>query len=547
MQGMLTRARAANRQIRLLRKTSRREPVQGGFTRLDALLLLLTAVFGLAHIPSGFFSDQALFAVGARMMDRGAVMYRDFWDIKQPGIYGFYWLGGRLFGFNDVGIHAFELLYLLVLAALCLRILRGYFHRRWALSLVPLLTVGMYYAVSGDLHLTQVEGLVGAPLLISCWGAAQASERERGWRYLLLSGVAGGVVVLFKLVLAPILAGFWLVVLLYRTRLWRQNPLRAAVETVLPIAAGVLVPVLPVCAYFFHKQMLGVLYYATFSYPVEVARAMTGPGWGRLFHSALWFVRSFAPLIAFGFLGAALSLKRSRDAMTACLTAWVVCAFGVIAMQYLSWWEYHFMLLFLPVGILGAKGIEYLWEQITRESDTSASRALAATTIALLFLPALMGMSWKTAMLARHHFAFTAERRSAYHACINPKYRGWERSAEFARRDANGTVFVFGEPVLYQMSGRDPALSATTPDGQVMTPKAWAQLDEELKQKLPMYVFVQETSDEYDLRLHSPETLALIQSRYHAVHACQLGTWYRRNGVESIAGAGIPGGGKTER
>ena len=35
--------------------------------------------------------------------------------------------------------------------------------------------------------------------------------------------------------------------------------------------------------------------------------------------------------------------------------------FAVILLQRLSWWEYQYLLLSVPVGILATKGIEILW------------------------------------------------------------------------------------------------------------------------------------------------------------------------------------------
>jgi hypothetical protein len=71
--------------------------------------LLLVALLALLHIPYPFSSDQGLFAHFAQAMDGGARLYEDLWDIKQPGLFALYWIAGRLFGFDSVGIHIFDL------------------------------------------------------------------------------------------------------------------------------------------------------------------------------------------------------------------------------------------------------------------------------------------------------------------------------------------------------------------------------------------------------------------------------------------------------
>ena len=96
--------------------------------RLEYLALAAVLLLGLLHLPHPLGGDQALFLVGAQRLHEGALLYRDFWDVKQPAIFLFYLLGGDLFGFHEVGIHAFELLYMLALSVVLQRTLRGYFH-----------------------------------------------------------------------------------------------------------------------------------------------------------------------------------------------------------------------------------------------------------------------------------------------------------------------------------------------------------------------------------------------------------------------------------
>ena len=83
-----------------------------------------------------FWGDQALFTVYARQIAQGAVLYRDIFDVKQPGIFLFYLLGGSLFGYTEIGIHLFELLYWLAFSAFAMVALRPYFRvaglHRWS-------------------------------------------------------------------------------------------------------------------------------------------------------------------------------------------------------------------------------------------------------------------------------------------------------------------------------------------------------------------------------------------------------------------------------
>lgn len=134
----------------------------------DLVCLALTFAIGLLHVPFPFMGDQAVYAVGADSWNHGGVLYRDFWDIKQPGIVVFMAIGERLFGYSEHGIHAWELLYMFALAVV-IRRTAGTRFRSPAAALLPLTTVGLYYAAAGYWHLTQVEVLLAFPMYLCVW------------------------------------------------------------------------------------------------------------------------------------------------------------------------------------------------------------------------------------------------------------------------------------------------------------------------------------------------------------------------------------------
>src|SRR5215212_5376856 len=91
------------------------------------LVLFLIGLLGWLNLNQIFNGDQALFTVYAAEINQGALLYRDVWDIKQPGIFIFYLVGGRLFGFNESGIHLFELIYWLVFSVVVQSTLKNCF------------------------------------------------------------------------------------------------------------------------------------------------------------------------------------------------------------------------------------------------------------------------------------------------------------------------------------------------------------------------------------------------------------------------------------
>ncbi len=157
-------------------------------------MLGVIALLGILAAPLPFTGDQALFAAGARQLARGDVLYRDFWDVKQPGIYLFYLAGGSLFGYSELALHGFEIAYQLVFAVVLVVTLRNTFRHRWIGPLVALFIVGTYYATVEPLELGQVESLVGLPLYLTLWCSLRgwaASTRRRSTRRPPAAGASG--------------------------------------------------------------------------------------------------------------------------------------------------------------------------------------------------------------------------------------------------------------------------------------------------------------------------------------------------------------------
>src|SRR6266566_2432657 len=106
------------------------------FGKLEILAIAVVVLAGSVHLAQPYRDDQAFFTIGAWRINQGAVLYRDYWDIKQPGIFLFYLAGGKLFGFDEIGIRGFELLYMVGFALVLMIALRNYFEQRWSTVLV---------------------------------------------------------------------------------------------------------------------------------------------------------------------------------------------------------------------------------------------------------------------------------------------------------------------------------------------------------------------------------------------------------------------------
>jgi hypothetical protein len=510
------------------------------FTKTEVLALVVVVLIGLVYLPQPFHDDQAFFTVAAIKLNHGALLYRDYWDIKQPGIFGFYLLGGKLFGFNEVGIHGFELLYMTFLAVVLMVTLRKYLEYAWASALVVLMTVGFYYGVSGLPHatqnyLTQVEGVVGLPMFLCLWFASQAAvDPERRWARWFMSGVMGACVLLLKLIFLPIICSFWAASFLYLVFRERKNILSQLVKSAFPVVLGVVVPLLMVCVYFAQRGGLHDLYFTSFVWPVR-ALGMPLAGPGRLHAGLEFFVDGFAPLLALGFLGVWWSWRKHSDIVTINLVLWIVMGAAAILIQRRSWWPYHYMLLFVPLGILGTRGVECLWEQLqvsgVKEFVIQRRRALIFALI-LLFSPVIFPIFTDAMLLARYRFGATPTwRRDFQNRYANSQYPGVLTETAFLSRPDSlpGPIYVGGSPLFYLLSGRQPAIALSYGLDDLL-PEQWIAFDKQLTGARPSYVFLYPEFHDW-IQSRSPQTLRFIDQNYSVLQSSQTGTWYVLKGA----------------
>jgi hypothetical protein len=481
-------------------------------TWLAALLAVggVTAL-GLLNLPYPFHGDQSLFLLMAEQLDRGAVLYRDTWDVKQPGIYAFYIAAGWVFGFSEIGVHLFEIAYWSVFALTVVAAMRSRIHTPIALGLAPVLIVGSYYLGSRPSHLTQVEGLVGFPLFLATWLANSAS-RQRSELRLILAGVAGGVVLMFKLMLLPILAAVWLPALINGQR-------RQVIRTIGLLSIGVGIIVLPFFAYTVRHDIVGLVAWTTFVFPLEVA-GVNERSLYRLLRSVGWFgIVFFTPLVL---VGIRLFAHRSRpDQITIALLAWIVAAVAVTVLQL--WWSYHFLIFAVPVGLLAAEGLDRLaigWKNRGRWSWVLLLILLAGPTASAID---------KARRLVEHRFAITSTDRARFQASLYAGYDETPKEVAFLYEPDSqaGSIFVFGNPRYQALSGRRAAIALNGWSPEYWPTGVWRWALDDLETARPAYIFVSASMADL-IAERSPPMAEFLELRYEMTRAGPRGTWYER-------------------
>jgi dolichyl-phosphate-mannose-protein mannosyltransferase len=510
---------------------------------LDFVVLPSIFVLGASRLPAPFGGDQALNLLLGQMISRGGSPYRDLWDLKHPGVFFFFAAGGALFGFNEIGIHLFELFWMVALALLVRVVAGGWLEDRASASLAPALTVGLYYAAAGPFHLTEAEALVGLPLLLCLWCTVEALKAKRRMSvWLVASGFAAGVVTVFKIPYVALAMVFWL--LAVRELRSRRVGLRRAVVSIAPwVIVGALLPVLATVTFLLQKGVAALAFWTYFKHPAEVAAAIPMEPRRLLYAFRFWIV-TFAPALALAGIGVRDALRRRMDVMTAGVCAWLSVGLLLIVMQVISWWEYHFLLLVVPVGLLAARGLEAARKVLSSWLTPGQQRrghAVGALALVLLFAPQLRSATRITADTWRSRpLPFSDEGIAAYHAEHYSDYASIRTRTAFLREPGSqpGPIYVIDTPIYYVYARRTPAIPLLAPWFHP-TDRLWKRFHAQLEEARPPYVRVSASAlqaivaDRPSLRDEVATIVPLIESRYETLSRDADGTWYIRRDLAS--------------
>lgn len=490
------------------------------------LPLLIVAAMGWMHLEYPLGGDQTVFLMGAESIDRGGVLYVDYWDTKQPGIFLFYWMGGQLFGFVEHGVHALELIVLLLLSAGMVAFLRARLEHQWLAGAAPIATVGMYYALAGNWELTQIEFIVSVPLFLCMVALSGKSPSRYAW---FASGIMAGVAAVFKLVLAPIPMAIWALAVAIDRRENEGLPSRLG-RTWGPAIAGVAMVLALSLAWFIDRGAMRELLWTWFVYPASVVGE--GGNFGRLFSSARWFAAFFVgPLIFMLMMG--LSWRGVIKERWVMLTgAWLISALAVILIQTLSWWPYHFLLLIVPVGLLAVRGADGVVTATTRSDDSVPAAAVVATVFALSLLPGIRAAKSKWVEWRNWQISELRTTPVAFRQQISPSFeRIWNDTAFLRRTDAlPGPIYCFGDPRNVSLAGRKLAIPVNGWSWENYLESQWEDLPDWLRESKPAYICIEEYYGGL-IQQRSPKAAEWIGANYEVLDRNEHRTWYRMRGL----------------
>ena len=475
-------------------------------------LAVCLGIGGLAFltlVPMPFTGDQALFVVFAKALDGGAVLYRDIWDIKQPGIFLFYLLAGRLFGFDEVGVHTLDLVMWFGFSALLALALRRDLRRAWVAAIVPAAILGIYAMVVDASEVTQVENVVGPLLFAVAWFGLDPPSWGR--RSAFLSGLAAGVVLLFKLVFLPIVALVWIAIVVYRLRDgegWRVVLLRFVV----PAAAGLAIPIAALGAYIVANDLVAVTRFTYFEYPPQEAGLAPRP-LSRFVQSLTGYFLPLAPFLALAVYRLLTGRSGRGWRLSVLMAMWVVVSLALFLVQ--PWWSYYLYLSFVPLAVLAVQGFDDALERLPRRVLWPA--------LAVLFLPA--GALGVIRVAESVPPLVSGEGVVGMRSEVNVEYAQSVEDVDSVPSLAGKRVYVLGNPVILYLGNAEQAVPVNGWSPEYWTDEIWDWVTTDLETRSADYLYISDL-DQQLAEERSPAFLAMVAAGFTVFADTPNGTWF---------------------
>lgn len=491
--------------------------------RISLLIGIILLIF--IHLPLPFSGDQAFFLVGAEELNAGKILYKDFWDIKQPGVFYFFLIAGKLFGFSDYGIHLGEAMYWLVFGAALLWFYRKYeffFSLNYVFLIIGIFILA-YYGGAGITRLTQVEALVNFPImLVVIFNLLYLKFSKHSITWLFLSGLAGGCVLFFKLMFLFILLPLWFITFIRKRKTGAGFVFLFKQFLIIPL--GIFVFWLPFLIYCYNYDCFQLVFQTYFIIPPEIIKEIPSQTLTELISSSFNFFSKIPFLTGLAFWGI-FSLRKHH--LKTDMAIWLLSGILVILMQRTSWYSYHFQLLLVPITMLAAFQLHNIIHTIKGKENIFLNWKISTAALLILVnLPALGFFIIKGNTVVKNHFGLSEDDRIQIARNFDDNNQAIAASEIFpGKEEPDCPIFVVNDPLIYYYTKRTQAITLSGWSLQLFLPHQWAILYQELDSKKPCYIYM-ENSFQIHFYKYGKKWTDWLSKNYFIVSENKQGKWY---------------------
>jgi len=205
--------------------------------------------------------------------------------------------------------------------------------------------------------------------------------------------------------------------------------------------------------------------------------------------SVRWFLHRFYGMLVLAAVGAFFVLRRKPDAFAFAFLGWLVAGTAMILFQVTSWFQYHWLLLLVPLGAFAAAGIRELYLSVRSNASPALVRCLAALVLAVGALEPATLSAHKLRMLSANGFALTPASRERYREAESAVYAGCRSDAALIPPSGGG-LYVIGNPTYYVVTNRLQAVAINGSSARLLLAEQWHELERQLDVASPQYIYI---------------------------------------------------------
>lgn len=412
-----------------------------------SLFVLLTIFPFFFYLHGALHIDESYFMFVGNSILHDSIPYKDYIDIKPPGIYYLFALTFSIFGKSFYAARAVLFIFNALSAIILFLIGRKLWNKETGMLSSMLFLIGIsipaysgYYALADPFMV--FFGLFGVLLFF----------KSGHWIYLILSGILIGLSTLFKqpggLFLAMIFA-------FYLLKLWMpenrtKGYLKDSVKNMILISCGFLMPMIITIVYFWSVDVSDSFIYWSFLFPLKgyahylifSKRIILDLAYQFLSYSIIWilsFVSIF--IIVYGFIK-----KEAKDKDIFTMIWCIISIYPLTIRQY----GHYYVQILPPACLLASISLIKVYPILSLGSiKESLSKGNHLKIFAIVCVLALMLSSFVT--IAYGEYRLQKSRSICFDDQLN--------TAEYIKShtSANEKILSFPyDPSIYFLSDRDP-------------------------------------------------------------------------------------------
>jgi hypothetical protein len=266
----------------------------------------------------------------------------------------------------------------------------------------------------------------------------------------------------------------------------------------------------------------------------------------QLVSGLVWFFKSYFPVISLTILLLLLNLRshftewqknktfelKTENFLFSGLFIWGIFGFVVILMQRLSWWEYHYSLLMLPLGILAVKSIERLFEAIRINPQLQRKTLfyiISAVLIMLFFIPTARRLADRIHQFNNIETVKIGTKELKITGAGLEDYKSISADIAFlTKENPKAPIFVVSNPLYYYLSDTPPLFSSNGAMSDMFTAYEWKKLNSEMSAKPPEYIFIESRFIKM-IKGSSPTFIYTLNKNYSVYSMGSRGIFYKLN------------------